>query len=55
MNCVRAADGRIVEIQGTAELAPFSREELDRLLALSQAGLGHLFAVQARALGSAAG
>jgi ribonuclease PH len=55
MNCVGAADGRIVEIQGTAELAPFSREELDRLLVLTQAGLVSLFSTQAKALESAPG
>ena len=50
LNCVGAADGRLIEIQGTAEGAPFSRDELDRLLELSGAGLLRLFAAQAEAL-----
>ena len=53
LNCVGAADGRLIEIQGTAEGAPFSRDELDRLLELSGAGLRRLFAAQAQALGIA--
>ena len=53
LNCVGAADGRLIEIQGTAEGAPFSRDELDRLLELSAAGLRRLFAAQAQALGIA--
>ena len=55
MNCVGAADGRFVEIQGTGELTPFSRAEMDRLLALAQIGLVRLLASQAEALGAAAG
>ena len=51
LNCVGAADGRLIEIQGTAEGAPFSREELDRLLELAGAGMRRLFAAQAEALG----
>ena len=54
LNCVGADDGRFIEIQGTAEGAPFSREELDRLLALSDIGLTKLFAAQAEALGTGA-
>ena len=53
LNCVGAADGRLIEVQGTAEGAPFSRDELDRLLELSGAGLRRLFAAQAQALGIA--
>jgi ribonuclease PH len=54
LNCVGADDGRFIEIQGTAEGAPFSREEMDRLLELSDLGLKRLFAAQAEALGTAA-
>ena len=50
MNCVGAPDGRFIEIQGTAERAPFSREEMTRLLALAESGLSQLFAAQASAL-----
>ncbi len=54
LNCVGADDGRLIEIQGTAEGEPFSREEMDRLLELSDAGMRRLFAAQAEALATAA-
>jgi ribonuclease PH len=54
LNCVGSDDGRLIEIQGTAEGAPFSREELTRMLELAETGLQRLFAAQAEALGTAA-
>ena len=39
MNVVMTGDGRFVEVQGTAEGAPFDRAELDALLALAERGL----------------
>jgi ribonuclease PH len=51
MNCIGAPDGRLIEIQGTAELVPFSRGEMTRLLELAEAGLARLFTAQADALG----
>jgi ribonuclease PH len=50
MNCVAAEDGRFIELQGTAEQEPFSREEMDQLLHLADKGLGELFAAQKEAL-----
>ena len=50
MNCVAAADGRFIELQGTAEQEPFSREEMEQLLKLADKGLGELFAKQREAL-----
>ena len=50
MNCVGAEDGRFIELQGTAEQEPFSREEMDHLLRLADKGLGELFAAQKQAL-----
>ncbi len=38
--------GEYVELQGTAEGAPFSQETSDRLLALARQGIQHLLAVQ---------
>ena len=38
MNYVRTGDGRLIEVQATAETAPFHREELDELLALATRG-----------------
>jgi ribonuclease PH len=46
MNVVMTSAGRYVEVQGTAEGAPFSRSELDTLLGLAETGLGELFALQ---------
>jgi ribonuclease PH len=50
MNCVAAADGRFIELQGTAEQEPFSREEMDQLLHLADRGLAELFVKQQEAL-----
>jgi ribonuclease PH len=53
LNCVAAADGRFIELQGSAEQEPFSRAEMDRLLELADTGLKQLFDVQAEALSRA--
>jgi ribonuclease PH len=50
MNVVATGDGEIVEVQGTAEGAPFSRTELDALLDLALAGCADLAALQKAAL-----
>ncbi len=50
MNCVGSGDGRFIELQGSAEQEPFSREEMDSLLQLAATGMQRLFAVQAEAL-----
>ena len=42
--------GKFVELQGTAEGEPFSREDLDALLKLAENGLKQLFAAQRAAL-----
>jgi ribonuclease PH len=46
MNVVCTGDGRFIEVQGTAEGDPFSRAEMDELLALANTGLEKLFAAQ---------
>jgi len=46
MNVVMAADGRLVEVQATAEKEPFSRELLDRLLDLATGGIEELRTAQ---------
>ena len=51
LNVVQSGDGRLLEIQGTAEGAPFSREQLDVLLDLAQPGLETLMAAQREVLG----
>ena len=50
MNVVMTAGGRFVELQGTAEGAVFSRQELDRLVDLAQGGIARLLALQAEIL-----
>jgi ribonuclease PH len=51
MNVIRTDAGRYVEVQGTAEKTPFTRADLDGLLALADAGTDRLFALQREALG----
>jgi ribonuclease PH len=50
MNVVMTAAGGFVEVQGTAEGAPFTRAEMDRLLALADQGIRELIAAQRAAL-----
>jgi ribonuclease PH len=50
MNVVVGGDGGFVEVQGTAEGAPFPRTTLDRLLDLAALGCDRLMAAQADAL-----
>ncbi len=51
MNVVCTGDGRFVEVQGTAEGAPFDRAELDALLDLAAGGCAELTLLQEKALG----
>jgi len=53
MNVVMTASGGMIEVQGTAEGAPFSRAELDGLLTLAERGIAQLIAAQKAALGLA--
>jgi ribonuclease PH len=50
MNVVMTGAGGFIEIQGTAEGAPFSRAEFDVLIALAQRGIGEIVDAQRRAL-----
>lgn len=49
LNVVALEDGRIVELQGTAEGAPFDREDLEALLDLAEGGIRELLGIQRRA------
>jgi ribonuclease PH len=51
MNVVKTADGRFIEVQGTAETQPFARAELDELLALADKGIAALVGVQREIVG----
>ncbi len=53
MNVVMTGSGGFVEVQGTAEGMPFSRAELDALLALATGGIADLVRAQKVALGLA--
>jgi ribonuclease PH len=53
MNVVRTDAGRYIEIQGTAESTPFTREEMDRMMTLADAGLDALIGIQRSAMGEA--
>ena len=50
MNLVMSEDGRFIEVQGTAEGAPFSREELNHMLVLGDKGISELIRCQKIAL-----
>ena len=50
LNVVMTHDGRLVEVQGTAEDAPFRRETLDRMLDLAGQGIARLIQHQREAL-----
>ncbi|MCA1727498.1 MAG: ribonuclease PH [Actinobacteria bacterium] len=50
LNVVMTGDGRLVEVQGTAEGEPFDRADLDALLDLAGKGIAELTEIQRRAL-----
>ncbi|HXS10639.1 MAG TPA: ribonuclease PH [Candidatus Krumholzibacteria bacterium] len=51
LNVVMAESGAFIEVQGTAERVPYTREQLDAMLGLARAGCDQLFAAQRQALG----
>jgi len=51
MNVVMTGAGGFVEVQGTAEGAAFSRDEMGTLLQLAEQGIRELVAAQRKALG----
>jgi len=52
MNLVMTGNGRLVEVQGTAEQAPFSKKDLDDFLALGWSGIQNLINIQKELVGS---
>jgi ribonuclease PH len=52
MNVVMTSAGHFVEVQGTAEGAPFTREQMGDLLALAEKGIRELITLQQQALAS---
>ena len=53
MNIVCAGDGRFIEVQGTAEGRPFTREQMDSLLELGRKGIEQLLTLQRYAIEAA--
>ena len=53
MNVVCTGDGRFIEVQGTAEREPFSREQMESLLALAAKGIELLITIQRDAITNA--
>lgn len=52
MNVVMTGSGKFVEVQGTGEEAPFSRQELDDMLSYAEQGILDIIAKQKAVLGS---
>ncbi|MEX2584133.1 MAG: ribonuclease PH [Gemmatimonadota bacterium] len=52
LNVVALDGGGLVEVQGTAERAPFSVEQLQQMVSLANGGIGRLFDLQRDVLGS---
>lgn len=50
MNIVCTGEGKFIELQGTAEREPFSREQMDAMLVLAEKGIHELFTIQRYAL-----
>jgi ribonuclease PH len=50
MNVVLTGDGRLVEVQATAEGEPFARATLDQMLGMAAAGVATILAAQAAAV-----
>jgi ribonuclease PH len=55
MNVVMTSSGGLIEVQGTAEGAPFSRVQLDSMLELAGRGINQLIDLQKQALAQAKG
>jgi ribonuclease PH len=53
MNVVCTGDGRFIEVQGTAEREPFTRDQMESLLGLAAQGIQSLVAIQREAIAKA--
>lgn len=53
MNLVMTSSGGIIEIQGTAEKAPFTEQQFEQMLALGKKGIADVLALQEKALADA--
>lgn len=51
MNIVMTGSGKFIEIQGTAERNPFSKDQMDKMLDLAKKGIEDLFSLQRKLVG----
>jgi len=51
MNIVMTGSGKFIEIQGTAEHEPFTKEQMDAMLLMAKKGIEELFSIQRRFVG----
>jgi ribonuclease PH len=51
MNVIMTGSGEFIEIQGTAEREPFSKEQMDAMLVLAKKGIEELFGIQRKLVG----
>lgn len=51
MNVIMTGSGEFIEIQGTAERRPFSKEKMDSMLDFAKKGIGELFTIQRKLVG----
>jgi ribonuclease PH len=52
MNFVMTGAGKFIEVQGTAEAAPFTRSQMERMAAIAQTGIKELLKTQKNVIGS---
>ena len=50
MNVVMTADGGFIEVQGTAEGAPYTKDEMDKMITLAEQGIKTICSIQTEAL-----
>lgn len=50
MNVIMTGSGKFIEVQGTAERAPFDRDEMNRLIELASKGITELTAIQRKVI-----
>jgi ribonuclease PH len=52
MNFVMTGAGKFIEVQGTAESAPFTRKQMERMAEIAHQGIKELFKAQRQTLAS---
>ncbi|MFA5351591.1 MAG: hypothetical protein WC357_09740 [Candidatus Omnitrophota bacterium] len=51
MNVIMTGKGEFIEVQGTAERKPFSKEKMDGMMDLAKKGIEELFSIQRKLVG----